>query len=927
MMSRLNSFGFGFAVLVASHLTGGMCSAVAQESATVPTLTDVSKRLESAAKARQQDSGLESRVRESTWRILLGELASDKTLNLSSGAYDSLTRGLSELDQLLTELEKTPDLERKLSTQTQLAMRFDAAVARRSEAVAKKDLSRTEELARLSQVRELNRAYRTLIRHLISGQTESLLGQVGETARNGEEAGKQLTLAEQIVGKRRDFYLFEDEPAIEGNNSELKLIQELAGPYSDDVRRHQRALLGVTLCRLAMQADPPSKEVLEAGLAQAEAALVDATAPNAVALYAHGLASLELGRLLTQNEPFQQQSHLAASDLFRKSQESLLNARKALPEQAKLAELRSELDRLIAEGTGPEVFLSRSLELEQRSDLKGAASALLRGVTRHRSRELAMSWIEVQWRSGTLVATDLDKLLNELVQAGTVKSDDAEYRFLRGRIGVIGVWHTLTDADDSKPVDQQQSQLLARLLAGMEDLKAIPSDVAEGMRWSNAAFIVLGESTALLLDKSRETAEATQALQRVPLIVAELERLIAGLAPHEQVRLLEAVQLARLAEGYLALRLVPDYQDRARLAFAAAADAGAKLPKGSMGLRPVGGAMLRAILQREGSNSDRLAQEERQLRISLQKMLPALVAMQMSEPKAVADSLVSAHRSARVTAPAWDPRKQLDARDTTSAREGVLADTRATTAIALVSAKRSDVALQELFSDLWPSLDVSDLKAVDWNVIRNKSLELTDPLTVYALGIATEEYALSNLPTDAPMRATLLTDSLASFERVSVILRDASAWSERWPYLVSLSQTARDRLVNEEAAVRQAKTLRAELRLTEARGVLEQARQRHPRSIILRQELVQALIDEAQLSPDKQQDLLAQALTQLEDEKTREPNLPTSTLFTLAELRERLGKEVEASQAYREVIDRSENKTEKLKARSRLVVLQVRNPD
>ena len=172
-----------------------------------------------------------------------------------------------------------------------------------------------------------------------------------------------------------------------------------------------------------------------------------------------------------------------------------------------------------------------------------------------------------------------------------------------------------------------------------------------------------------------------------------------------------------------------------------------------------------------------------------------------------------------------------------------------------------------------------------------------------------------------------MADALASFERVSVILRDASAWSERWPYLVSLSQTARDRLVNEESAVRQAKTLRAELRLTEARGVLEQARQRHPRSIILRQELVQALIDEAQLSPDKQQDLLVQALTQLEDEKTREPNLPTSTLFTLAELRERLGKEIEASQAYREVIDRSDNKTEKLKARSRLVVLQVRNPD
>lgn len=678
-----------------------------------------------------------------------------------------------------------------------------------------------------------------------------------------------------------------------------------------------------------MQADPPSKEVLEAGLAQAEAALVDATAPNAVALYARGLASLELGRLLTRGEPFKQRSHMAASELFRNSQESFSNARKALPEQANLAGLRSELDRLIAEGAGYEVFLSRSLELEQRGDLKGAASALLRGVTRHRSRELAMSWVEAQWRSGTLAEADLNKLLNELIQADTVKPDDAEYRTLRGVIGVIGVWRTLTDADDSKPVDQQQAQLLARLLAGLADLRAVPSDVAEEIRWSNAAFIVLGESTALLLDKSRETMEANQALQRVPLIVAELERLVAGRAPHEQVRLLEAVQLARLAEGYLALRLAPDYQDRARLAFAAAEDAGAKLPKGSMGIRPVGGAMLRAILQRDGSNSDRLAQEERQLRVSLQKMLPALIVVQMSEPKTVANSLLAAQRNARVAAPAWDPRKQLDARDTTSAREGLLADSRATTAIALVAAKRSDVALQELFTDLWPSVDVTDLKAVDWNLIRNKSAELTDPLTVYALGLATEEYAIFNLRTDAdaPLKATLLSDSLASFERVSAMLRDISAWRERWPYLVSLSLAACDRLGNEESAVSQAKTLRAALRLTEARGVLEQAQQRHPRSITLRQELVQALMDEAQLSPGKEQDLLGEALTQLEDVKSKEPHLPTSTLFTLAELRERLGKEVEASQAYREVIDRSDNKVEKLKARSRLVVLQVRNPN
>ncbi len=919
-------FAFQFKVIIAfSTLALEAIDVLAQVPSPASTLNDATKKLDSAAKARQQDTTLESRIRESTWRLLQGEVASGKSLGLSSGAFDALTRGLVELDQLLTELEQQPELERKLSTQPQLAMRFDSAVARRADAVAKKDLNRADELARLSQLRELNRTYRTLIRHLLSIQTEQLLGQVDETTSNGEEAAKQLTLAEQVVGKRRDFYLFEDEPALEGNNSELKLIQEIAAPYSVDVRRHQRALLAVTLCRLALQSELPSKEILEAALTQADAALADAESPSAVALYARGLASLEIGRLLTRNEPFKDESHKAAADWFQKSQESLVSAQKLMPEKVKLSALRTDLDQLIAEGTSPDVYLSRALELEQRGDLKGAASALVRGVTRHRSRELAMAWIETQWRAGTLDDTGLSKLLSELVQSAVVKPDDAEYLTLRGRIGVINVWRAMNAADDAKPVEAQQAALSQRLLAGLADLKAIPVNIAESMRWSNEAYIALAESTALLLDQSRDKTQATNSLQKVPLIVAELERLMAGKVLHEQLRYWEAIQLARVAEGYLSLRLVPDYQDRARLAFAAAADAGAKLSNGSMALSPAGGAMLRALLQRDESASNRLAQEERQLRVSLQKMLPALVAIPVSDPNTVADSLVMAHRAARATSPTWDPRKQLDARDTIGARDGLVADSRAITAMALVSAKKSDAALQELLTDLWPSIDASDLQSVDWNAVWDKSAELADPLNLYALALAMEEYSVSVLPKDVPERATLLKHALAMFERAVAILNETSAWRERWPYLSALSEAGRDRLANEETALRHAKSLRADLRLSEARNVLEQARHRHPRSIKLREELVQALIDEAQLSPDKQEALLAQALAQLEADTQNESNIPTSILLTLAELRERLGKEAEASQAYREIAARSENQSERLKARSRLVVLQVRN--
>ena len=109
-------------------------------------------RLEGAKKARTQADTVDGRVREITWRLLVGELATDKSNGLSSAAFDALTRGLKELDELQAEIEKDPALERKLTDQPQLAMRLDATQARLTELAAKKDVSRADELARLSQL-------------------------------------------------------------------------------------------------------------------------------------------------------------------------------------------------------------------------------------------------------------------------------------------------------------------------------------------------------------------------------------------------------------------------------------------------------------------------------------------------------------------------------------------------------------------------------------------------------------------------------------------------------------------------------------------------------------------------------------------------------------------------------------------------------
>jgi hypothetical protein len=460
----------------------------------------------------------------------------------------------------------------------------------------------------------------------------------------------------------------------------------------------------------------------------------------------------------------------------------------------------------------------------------------------------------------------------------------------------------------------------------MADLKAAPPNAEHTLRMANAAVITLAEATALLLDKTRDTATAKQAFNQVPLIVAELEQQLNALPAGEQARLLEAIQTARLAEGYLALRLAPDYQDRARLAFAASIDAGAKRGPAGAGLRPLGGAMLRALLQRDGAQASRLAQEERQLRASLQRMLPALAAAQLTGPEAIANSLVKSLHDAQASEPAWDPRQQLDSRDTQSARAGVLADSRAVVAMTLVTAGRPGDALRELLTLWWPESALSDLQKINWAQVRARASTSNDPLTLYALGLAVEEYALTEMR-DADIKTALLQDALADFDRASQILATTAAWRQRWPYLADLAQAGHDRLASDEAAIRRAQALRGELRFADARDVLEETQRRHQESTAVRQELIGALVDEAQTSTDERQELLGRALEQAETAKRTNADLPTPALMQLAELRERAGRTAEAEEAYREVVEKSADRSERLRARSRLAILGVRQEE
>lgn len=882
-------------------------------------------RLSTAKKATEQSKSLENRVRETTWRLLVGEVAAMKDNGLSSSAYDSLSQGLNEMDILLDELEKSPELERQLSQDPRLALRMDVTKVRISELVAAKVASRTDELARLSQLRELNRAYRSLLQHLIAEQTESFVGSPENTLKNGQQVATMLEDVDKIASQRRDFYLFDDEPQLENENTDQKRIREIAAPYAQDVRRHHQAILSLTLRELATQKQPADEALLQLALQQADAALTGSDQPTAVALYAQGLICLELGLQKTAQTPFSQQSHEAAAPLFAKSNEALHHAKKLVPNDTEYSRMSREIDRLLLESSDPAEFANAAVSAEQQGNIASAVQYLNRGISRHRNSQLAIAWIEMQWRHGILNAAQPEDQLNVLVMQGVVKADDLDFLAVRSRILIGQAWSTLSASPEILTNDDTRSSLIKQLESGLADCNSLTeqSGIPPKARLQAESQGSLAVAALLLIEPQRDTTTAVSALNRAPVIAMELESLAAKADVAERNQLLSAVQNVRLAEGYLAARLLPDYQDRARLAFAAAADVGTRL--GGDGGQPVGHAVLRAIMTRDDASADRLAQEERQLRTSLQKMLPALVSISLANPQQVADSLSKALTDVESKDPAWDPRQQLDVKDVRGARVSVAGDVRAVTALTMVAANRPAEALGLYAKAYHLGMQQPALTASEWASLNEAAIQLSDPLELFAFGMAAEEYAVVSLPESSKLRESILKDAASAYVHASKLTDESNAWKERWPYLADMIRASSDRLSSDKSAILQAEVLRKAMRISEAREVISKSLQRHPDSVLLREQLILALIDNATVSPSRESELLKEALDTLETVKASSNEMPTSTLLILGELRERFGNPKSAADAYREVNQRSVVKQEQLKARSRLASILARS--
>ncbi len=899
--------------------------AIAVEPSVTSALAESSKRLATARLEKDRSTDIPSRIRATTWQLLVGELAGDRSIGMSSGSFDEFTNGLKALDQIVAELKEQPQVERELTKHLQLTMRFDAVRARRALMEKQRDVSRSDELLRLSQLREINRAYRDLVQNLMRLQTSTALGQATEAAKFGDDATKLMTGIEKVVGQRRDFYLFQDEPALGAEeNEELKLVRELAQPLAGDVRRHQLALQAYTLAQLAQPTTSASLEKLKAAQSLAAESLADSTEPHVLGHWALAIACRELGRLETLDSPWDRNAHERAAESFERARQALSTARSHIPAEAKDAIFVVEVDRQLAELTSPLAAIESAMTRLAAGQASEAIAIVERCASLHRTPQVAIAFTDCK-RLGGATLEEMDQLTHRLWESLLLQDDNDVARLVRGRQVILGLWRQFSD---ERPVNRNADwhrDFTMQLDRALSDLAfAVKSDNSQTRRIAEC-HRALAAAIQLLLSPTANPEFARIQLAGVPLAVAELEQDLDGAPLIEKLMRREAVIAGRLAHGYLALRLLPDYQSTAPRAFASAVDAFAQAPAGLTLPRVLGVPVLQSLSGRADGADARMAQEEQQVRRALQRLLPAVAAMQLSPSVATASNLRDIARDLETAGGGLGPRSALDPRETGDARTTAAGEVRMAAVLAFLAANEPAAAMREALLSWRAGLTEADLTRLDANSLRENLLSESDPIRKSITALALEEYAALTMTTadnQSPrawltLAKDLQTNAFKQFADSSLLARTHAGE-------VEMNRRAVERLADPQYYLAQSRTLVSELRLNDARLLLDAGLRRHPDSILLRESLAQTLIDEADLRPTQSGELIGRAIEQLEA-LTSDPARDTSgSLLKLAGLLERTKDEVRAKPLYLQVADRATDPRQKLLARSRLAVLQAR---
>lgn len=588
---------------------------------------------------------ISDRVRLATWQLLLGEYAAaHPEISLPTTAIEALDSGQQELARVEALIDESPELEDEISADPSLAIRLDTVRVRTIAYKRREASAREQEVQRLHHLRKAVSSYRSLSESLMRWQLHHELGDAPETLAAAKASLQQLDAVYDVVNARRDYHLFDDEPAIEGPG-EFAVVEIAPVPYSTDALSMLKSLQGLAYFSLLRADGKDDADLLRRAQAWASAALHDTDGPlevpagadqnNVLAKWVLALVEEANGDSLAMSADANQRDkaakHFADARKF-------LNEAAAACNETKVdanAKLRSDVAERLAALESPRSLVERSRGLIAVGDIEEARRCLDAASRRHRTAATVVHSLRLGLRHGQ----PGDVLRNDwrkAVDARIIPEDSLEAQLLLGELRNRRAGQALTGPAGGVPADlvDELAATTSSLSRWCDDAQ-LPAAVRATVKAVSAlAFAQKWALTPSIEPATNDIAEAYRHAKDAEFTLVEALKTADKREPEDVLALREALVDSRMAAGHLAALHLEPWQDDSRVFFFAAADEAARLDTSTPVLPLVAKPLLRLVFDRSDSGASKLAAVERQRRQMITQCLEALFTAEFGSPEA-----------------------------------------------------------------------------------------------------------------------------------------------------------------------------------------------------------------------------------------------------------------------------------------------------
>jgi len=853
---------------------------------------------------------LEERVRVATWKILLGEFASDpKKSMLFTGAIDLFEDGNNEIETILKELGKDRDKWLPLAKNPAVLARLDTYLVRKEETEKKKETARQGERSRLETLRAMVKTYRDANNAMATANTAFQTGDF-KTVRENSLHVRELILNIRVLAEgkdQRDWYLLFDEPRLDGKSKELKLVDIDSPdilPLGADIMDHLNALISLSAYRLAVaDSNKPNLELLKE--AENAARDIKSTAPNSIALYTLGNVAKSFGIMETALDPLGEANHLKAKSFFTSALKLLEEAKTSSQTEHSKYLFNKDFDESILKIKSSKWFLDKANEEILSGRPINANTILAEGQKYHRDPKLAELKANIQMRIGVLPLEAINDV-EKSIQAGLLVRESSETSLILGRLNLAAASDIIFQPNGPGSESAKAMELLDKSQALFK--KTISPN--GGFKNTLAdAYLALAQAYKIAVIPNQPLSQSQQIYKQALQAANQLKQLADDKANLDtKLDATEALFACYLAQGMLAPVVLQDYRDESQRALQAAADVQARLPGAVPGVRLSGNAISSAILRRPDASANRLAIQERMLRMAMAKLTQASTSLALGNSKAAFLHAENAFKGSEFASmvekgnAAVPPEANLDLAPSQDAASEVLSLAKIFAILTAVSANEMERALLYALASQTPSLDaVEKILTFEEN-----------PMMVFALGRACEGYAtLQNID-----KSKWVALALKAQKHSQSFLLRSPGFVQRYPELPILISDAVNRLSGPDYFLSQAEIYRNGNNFKDASKILYAGLALHPLVASLNEELLSLELDRAELGETKNADWEKTILNSGNPKTSR-------TSMLLGKLSEKTGNVTRAVGFYEKAKAQQPTKDIVIEVDSRIAVLSV----